>query len=106
MEKNTAAGAQNGINEKILKEISAQIAILDCARNLINQHLQRTERNNDNTEKGKCLQGSGLNQSLGPWIYNMEQLENFLAKYTAESQQEERIQHLLSESQQKKDETE
>jgi hypothetical protein len=66
MEKNTAVGARSGISEELLKEIAAQNAILSSARSLVSQLLDQQKQ-----EVG-----------FGPWVYNLEGLQNWVHHYT------------------------
>ena|ERR1051325_9695624 len=70
MEKNTAVGARSGISEELLKEIAAQNAILSSARSLVSQLLDQ--------QKSEQKQEVGF----GPWVYNLEGLQNWVHHYT------------------------
>lgn len=68
--KNDAQPAKSGINEELLKEITAQYAILNSATKLINQQVHNT--NNDKQS----------NKSSYGWVYNMKDLAHWIHHYT------------------------
>lgn len=71
MDENDAHSVKSGSVEKSLKEeISAQIATLDCAIALINQHHQAMQSNIENEPK-----------RLG-WVYSMKDLADWVKYYT------------------------
>lgn len=70
MEKNDAQPVPSGSNEELLKEITAQYAILDSAVKLINQLRQETKKEDSSSKP------------FGGWVYNMKGLEDWVHHYT------------------------
>lgn len=70
--ENTAEDAKSGINKRLMleKEIAAQLATLNFAQGLTNQHRQNVMREPEN------------NVNVGEWVYNMGDLAHWVHHYT------------------------
>jgi len=70
MERKDAVNVKSGLSEEVLAELNAHYAVLDSALKVINQLRH-------NSEKKTQLDGD-----CGPWVYDMEGLQNWVHHYT------------------------